>query len=93
MEFIKVRKRLKIKKKESIVDLNKAAKNLMTINDKEVSSIYEENNFEEKNQSKFFSNINLPKKKGNNTLINNNNYKIDINSENHSLISLISELL
>ena len=44
----------------------------MTINDKEVSSICEENYFENKNQSKFFSKLNSPRKKGNNTLINNN---------------------
>lgn len=89
----KNKKKTKNKKKEGTVDINKAAKKLMTINDKEISSIYDENFFEDKNESKFFSNLNLSKKNGNNTLTNNNTHKIDINSENHSLISLLSELL
>lgn len=90
----KSKKITKNKKKECVVDINKATKKLMTINDKEISSIYEENDFEDKNESKFFSNLNSSKKKdNNNTQTNNITYKIDINSENHSLISLVSELL
>jgi len=65
----------------------------MTFSDKEISSNYGENYFEDKNESKFFSNLNSLKKRDNNSLANNIDYKIDINSDNLSLISLLSELL
>ena len=89
----KRRKKTKNKNMQNFVDLSKKTKNLTTFSGKEISSIYEENYFEDKNESKFISNLNLPKKRDNNTLTNNIDFKIDINSDNHSLISLLSELL
>ena len=78
---------------QNLVDLSKEAKNLTTFSGKEISSIYEDNYFEDKNESKSISNLNLSKKRDNNTVTNNNDFKLDINSDNHSLISLLSELL
>ena len=78
---------------QNFVDLSKETKNLTTFSGKEISSIDEENYFEDKNESKFISNLNSSKKRDNNILTNNIDYKIDINSDNHSLVSLLSELL
>ena len=89
----KSRKKTKNKNMQNFVDLSKKTKNLTTFSGKEISSIYEENYFEDKNESKFISNLNLSKKRDNNTLTNKIDFKIDINSDNHSLISLLSELL
>jgi len=89
----KRRKKTKNQNMQNFVDLSKKTKNLTTFSGKEISSIYEENYFEDKNESKFISNLNLSKKRDNNTLTNNIDFKIDINSDNHSLISLLSELL
>lgn len=89
----KSRKKTKNKKMQNFVDLSKETKNLTTFSGKEISSIDEENYFEDKNESKFISNLNSSKKRDNNILTNNIDYKIDINSDNHSLVSLLSELL
>lgn len=78
---------------QNFVVLSKETKNLTTFSGKEISSIDEENYFEDKNESKFISNLNSSKKRDNNILTNNIDYKIDINSDNHSLVSLLSELL
>lgn len=89
----------KLTKKSNIFNFSQNAKGLMESNDFDISSINDKTN-QNKNESNFLKVVDSPRKKEivqKSTFaekkIKNNDDKIEINSEHHSLLSILSSLM